>query len=60
MRLYHPNQIHPSGNIDIIISAPEPARNYPRNHALNRVMAGPKQSGETVGLLKYEPVFCGC
>ena len=24
MRLYHPNQIHPSGNIDIIISAPEP------------------------------------
>jgi len=24
MRLYHPNQIHPSGNIDIKISAPEP------------------------------------
>ena len=26
MRLYYPNQIHPSGNIDIIISAPEPAK----------------------------------
>jgi hypothetical protein len=24
MRLYHPNQIHPSGNIDIVISTPEP------------------------------------
>ena len=29
MRLYYPNQIHPSGNIDIIISAPEPAEITP-------------------------------